>query len=39
LLERLGIEVDWFTPSVGDIRMLSIEENNDLKVALEDDGD
>jgi hypothetical protein len=24
----------WFTPSVRDIRMLRIEENNDLKAAL-----
>ncbi|MDB5547968.1 MAG: hypothetical protein JWP21_1415, partial [Tardiphaga sp.] len=29
----------WFTPSVRDLRMLRIEENNDLKTALLDDED
>jgi virulence-associated protein VapD len=29
----------WFTASVRDIRMLRIEENNDLKFALDDDDD
>ena len=38
-VQKLAKRYDWFTPSVRDIRMLRIEENNDLKVALEDDED
>ena len=36
-MQRMAKKFAWFTPSVRDIRMLRIEENNDLKVALEDD--
>ncbi|HWG06105.1 MAG TPA: virulence factor [Beijerinckiaceae bacterium] len=39
VVQRLAKKFDWFTPCVRDIRMLRIEENNDLKVALEDDDD
>ena len=35
--QRMAKKFPWFTPSVRDIRMLRIEENNDLKIALEDD--
>lgn len=35
-VQRLARKFDWFTPSVRDIRMLRIEENNDLKIALDD---
>ena len=38
-VQRLARKYNWFTPSVRDIRMLRIEENNDLKIALEDDED
>ena len=34
VVQRLAKKFDWFTPSVRDIRMLRIEENNDLKAAL-----
>ena len=37
--QRLAKKFPWFTPSVRDIRMLRIEENNDLKIALEDEDD
>lgn len=39
VVQRLGRKYPWFTPSVRDIRMLRIEENNDLKLALVDDDD
>ena len=32
---ELTIEFDWFAPSVRDMRMLRIEENNDLMPAIE----
>ncbi len=32
---ELTVELDWFAPSVRDIRMLRIEENNDLMPAVE----
>lgn len=38
VVQKLAKKYAWFTPAVRDIRMLRIEENNDLKVAL-DDGD
>ena len=38
-VQRLAKKYSWFTPAVRDIRMLRIEENNDLKIALEDDED
>lgn len=39
VVQRLAAKYSWFTPSVRDIRMLRIEENNDLRIALEDDDD
>ena len=38
-VQKLAKRYDWFTPSVRDIRMLRIEENNDLKIALDDSDD
>jgi virulence-associated protein VapD len=34
-VQRLTLEYDWFAPSVTDIRMLRIEDNNDLTPAIE----
>ena len=34
-VQQLTVEFDWFAPSVRDIRMLRIEENNDLRPAIE----
>ena len=34
-VQQLTIEFDWFAPSVRDIRMLRIEDNNDLRPAIE----
>jgi virulence-associated protein VapD len=34
-VQKLARKFDWFSPSVRDIRMLRIEENNDLKIALD----
>lgn len=39
VVQRLAAKYDWFTPAVKDIRMLRIEENNDLLLALSDDDD
>jgi virulence-associated protein VapD len=39
VVQRLAKKFTWFTPAVRDIRMLRIEENNDLKAALDDDED
>ncbi len=39
VVQRLSKKYDWFRPSVRDIRMLRIEENNDLTSALNDDED
>ena len=39
VVQKLAAKYSWFTPSVRDIRMLRIEENNDLKLALDDDDD
>ena len=33
VVQRMARKFEWFTPSVRDIRMLRIEENNDLKAA------
>ena len=38
VVQKLATKYDWFTPSVRDIRMW-IEENNDLRIALDDDDD
>ena len=34
-VQELTIEFDWFAPSVRDIRMLRIEDNNDLRPAID----
>ena len=34
-IQRLTLAYDWFAPAVTDIRMLRIEENNDLLPAIE----
>lgn len=34
-VQTLALEFDWFAPSVRDIRMLRIEDNNDLMPAIE----
>lgn len=39
VIQRLSRRYSWFKPSIRDIRMLRIEENNDLTIALEDDED
>ena len=39
VVQKLAKKYDWFTPSVRDIRMLRIAENNDLRIALDDDDD
>lgn len=39
VVQRLAKRYPWFKPSVRDIRMLRIEENNDLLTALDDDDD
>ena len=39
VVQRMAKKFAWFTPAVRDIRMLRIEENNDLKSALVDDDD
>ena len=39
VVQRLARRFNWFAPSVRDIRMLRIEENNDLKIALAEDED
>jgi virulence-associated protein VapD len=39
VVQRMARKFPWFTPSVRDLRMLRIEENNDLKAALIDDED
>ena len=37
IVQKLAKKYAWFTPAVRDIRMLRIEENNDLTVSLRDD--
>jgi virulence-associated protein VapD len=39
VVQRLAAKYQWFTPSLCDIRMLRIEENNDLMSALTDNDD
>ena len=39
VVQRMAKKFPWFTASVRDIRMLRIEENNDLKAALIDEED
>ncbi|EJW12508.1 virulence-associated protein D [Rhodovulum sp. PH10] len=39
VVQRMAKKFPWFTPAVRDIRMLRIEENNDLKAALDDEDD
>ena len=34
-VQEMTIEFDWFAPSVRDIRMLRIEDNNDLRPAID----
>ncbi|MCA3630501.1 MAG: hypothetical protein IOC35_09300, partial [Methylobacterium sp.] len=34
-VQKLALTYDWFAPSVRDIRMLRIEDNNDLTPAIE----
>lgn len=34
-VQRLAVEFDWFGPAVNDIRMLRIEDNNDLRPAID----
>jgi virulence-associated protein VapD len=34
-VQRIAVDFDWFAPSVKDIRMLRIEDNNDLMPAIE----
>jgi virulence-associated protein VapD len=38
-VQRMATRFPWFTPAVRDIRMLRIEENNDLKAALIEEED
>jgi virulence-associated protein VapD len=38
-VQRLSAKFSWFKPALRDIRMLRIEENNDLKIALDDSDD
>ncbi|HUG61676.1 MAG TPA: virulence factor [Methylomirabilota bacterium] len=35
VVQDMASEFSWFTPAIRDIRMLRIEENNDLMVALD----
>lgn len=34
-VQEMTVEFDWFAPAVRDVRMLRIEENNDLRPAVE----
>jgi virulence-associated protein VapD len=34
-VQQIALDFDWFAPSVRDIRMLRIEDNNDLMPAIE----
>ena len=34
-VQQIAVDFDWFAPSVRDIRMLRIEDNNDLMPAIE----
>ena len=37
VVQKLAAKYPWFKPAIRDIRMLRIEENNDLQLALDDD--
>lgn len=37
VVQKLAQRYEWFKPSARDIRMLRIEENNDLMIALDDE--
>jgi virulence-associated protein VapD len=39
VVQKLAVRYPWFKASVRDIRMLRIEENNDLTIALDDSED
>ena len=39
VVQKLAAKFPWFKPAIRDIRMLRIEENNDLQLALDDDLD
>ena len=39
VVQRLARKYPWFKPAIRDIRMLRIEENNDLTIALDDSSD
>ena len=39
VVQRLAAKYAWFKPAIRDIRMLRIEENNDLLIALDDEDD
>ena len=39
VVQRLSAKYSWFKPAIRDIRMLRIEENNDLKLAIDDSDD
>ena len=39
IVQRLAKKYSWFKPAIRDIRMLRIEENNDLTIALDDEDD
>ena len=39
IVQRMARKYPWFRPSVRDIRMLRIEENNNLLTALDDEDD
>lgn len=39
VVQKLAKKYPWFEPSVKDIRMLRIEENNDLMLAFDDEED
>jgi virulence-associated protein VapD len=36
VVQRLARKFSWFKPAIRDIRMLRIEENNDLRLAIDD---
>ena len=36
-VQKMAKKFDWFTPCVRDIRMLRIEEDNDLSIAINDE--
>ena len=39
VVQKLAAKYPWFKPAVRDIRMLRIEENNDLQLPLDDSDD